>query len=135
MSRPPWSATVTGLIAPVGVTMPALIVAPALARGASEDPPDGDELDPLLPQAARIDAEQRYGNPDHGAAADEVAAGQPSGGELVDDVVSDLALALAQLPEAFVIDLPGHAEPPWDGAGSFSCSCRSSVIGMWQRIR
>ncbi len=28
MSRPPWSATVSGLIAAVGTTMPALIVAP-----------------------------------------------------------------------------------------------------------
>ena len=54
MSRPPWSATVTGLIAPVGVTMPALITAPGLPA-AEEDPPEGAELDPLLPQAARID--------------------------------------------------------------------------------
>jgi len=36
MSRPPWSATVTGLIAPVGVMIPALMVAPA--------PPPPDEL-------------------------------------------------------------------------------------------
>src|SRR2546423_10284990 len=34
--------------------MPALITAPG-APAAEEDPPDGDELVPLLPQAARID--------------------------------------------------------------------------------
>ena len=54
MSRPPWSATVTGLMAAVGVTMPALITAPAWPA-AEEDPPDGAELDALLPQAARIE--------------------------------------------------------------------------------
>src|SRR6185295_3792812 len=42
MSRPPWSATVTGLMAAVGVTMPALITAPALPA-VDEDPPEGAE--------------------------------------------------------------------------------------------
>ena len=55
MSRPPWSATVTGLIAAVGVTMPALIVAPAAPAAAEEDVPVVAELDPLLPQAARTE--------------------------------------------------------------------------------
>src|ERR1700677_4787310 len=55
MSSPPWSATVTGLIAAVGVVMPALITAPAapvalaLLDGALHDD------DELLPHAARID--------------------------------------------------------------------------------
>ena len=51
-------------------------------------------------------------------------------GELVDDVVSDLALALAQAPEPIVVDIPGHREPPWDGADSLRWMFRSSVIGM-----
>ncbi len=54
MSRPPWSATVTGLMAAVGVTMPALITAPG-AAAAVEDEPVVPVLGELLPQAARID--------------------------------------------------------------------------------
>ena len=58
MSRPPWSATVTGLIAAVGVTMPALITAPAAPAAADEDElvelAELGELDELL-QAASID--------------------------------------------------------------------------------
>ena len=55
MSRPPWSNRTTGLIAPVGVTMPALITAPALPAAEADDEPAAglDEL--LLLQAARID--------------------------------------------------------------------------------
>ncbi len=56
MSSPPWSATVTGLIAAVGVTMPTLITAPAAP--VAEDVALADALDvdgELLPQAARID--------------------------------------------------------------------------------
>src|ERR1022692_1170450 len=34
MSRPPWSATVSGLICPVGTPIPALMVAPAAPAGA-----------------------------------------------------------------------------------------------------
>src|SRR5579864_4074990 len=58
MSSPPWSATVTGLIAAAGVVMPALITAPGApaaeldAPEAEVDPPDDD--DELL-QASRID--------------------------------------------------------------------------------
>ena len=56
MSRPPWSATVTGLIDPVGVMMPALITAPALPAGAEADVvPAAGALDVLLLQASRID--------------------------------------------------------------------------------
>src|SRR5580692_2182346 len=55
MSRPPWSATVTGLIAAVGVTMPALITAPGAPAADEDDVPDFAELDELLPQAARIE--------------------------------------------------------------------------------
>jgi hypothetical protein len=56
MSSPPWSATVTGLIAAVGVTMPALITAPA-APVADDEPDEDDDADEdaELPQAARID--------------------------------------------------------------------------------
>src|SRR5580704_17284560 len=56
MSSPPWSATVTGLIDAVGVTMPALITAPG-APDAELDAELDDEVDELedeLPQAARI---------------------------------------------------------------------------------
>ena len=50
------AATVTGLIAAVGVTMPALITAPAAPVADAEELDDElDELDELLPQAARID--------------------------------------------------------------------------------
>jgi hypothetical protein len=52
MSRPPWSATVTGLISPVGTTMPALMVAPADPAGVEVDEDVVPEV--LLPQAARI---------------------------------------------------------------------------------
>ena len=55
MSSPPWSATVTGLIAAVGVTMPALITAPAAPVADAEELDDELDDDPLLPQAARID--------------------------------------------------------------------------------
>ena len=57
MSSPPWSATVTGLIAAVGVTMPALITAPAAPAAALDelDVPGAAELEELLPQAASID--------------------------------------------------------------------------------
>ena len=56
MSRPPWSATVTGLIAPVGVVMPALITAPAAPVAEAEEPAEADDEDEeLLPQAARIE--------------------------------------------------------------------------------
>ena len=57
MSSPPWSSTVTGLIAPAGVSMPALITAPAAPAGAEDEAPVvADEPDePLLPQAARIE--------------------------------------------------------------------------------
>src|SRR5580693_1870826 len=58
MSSPPWSATVSGLIAAAGVLMPALITAPGapLAEaGALDDELDADGLDELLLQAARID--------------------------------------------------------------------------------
>ena len=67
---------------------------------------------------------------DHGGPADEVAAGKPPRGELVDDVVSDLALAPAQAPEPAVVDIPGHAEPPCDGADSLRWRIRSSAIGI-----
>ena len=53
MSRPPWSATVTGLIAAAGVMMPTLMVAPALP---ALPPVPEDELGLGLdePQAARM---------------------------------------------------------------------------------
>src|ERR1022692_2027442 len=53
MSRPPWSATVSGLIAPVGVMMPALMVAPLPAAPAGLVEPDGEDGDELL-QAATM---------------------------------------------------------------------------------
>ena len=128
MSRPPWSATVTGLMAAVGVTMPALITAPGVPLAVE------DELAPVVGRAAAAGgedrAEQRHRDPDDGAAADEVAPGEPPGGELVDDVVSDLALVLAQPAEALVVDIPGQWVPPWDGADSLSWMVRSSVSGM-----
>src|ERR1700677_1808735 len=53
MSSPPWSATVTGLMAAVGVVMPALITAPAAPVAVEDaDVPDLAEVDELLPQAA-----------------------------------------------------------------------------------
>ncbi len=58
MSSPPWSGTVSGLIAPVGVTMPALMTAPAAPAAADDDEdevPGAAELEELLPQAASID--------------------------------------------------------------------------------
>src|ERR1700683_1640302 len=54
MSRPPWSATVTGLIAAVGVVMPALIVAPAAPVAEAEELAEADDEEELL-QAARMD--------------------------------------------------------------------------------
>src|SRR5271165_505138 len=56
MSSPPWSATVTGLIAAVGVTMPALMTAPAAPAAADDDDevPGVAELEELLLQAARV---------------------------------------------------------------------------------
>ena len=114
MSRPPWSGTVTGLIAPVGVIMPALITAPG-APAAEEDVPVFAELGTAT--AGRENRpEQRYRYADDGAAADEVAAGQPPRGELVDDVVGDLTLALAQVPEPVVIEfLVMGASLGWGG--------------------
>src|SRR5580692_12998401 len=56
MSSPPWSATVTGLIAAVGVTMPALITAPGAPVAEDDEPGDDeDEEEEELPHAARID--------------------------------------------------------------------------------
>ena len=56
MQRPPWSPTVTGLIAPVGTTMAAFSVPPGLI--APVEPPDaGVELPPVLlapPHALRM---------------------------------------------------------------------------------
>src|ERR1700691_5122134 len=52
MSRPPWSATVTGLMAAVGVVMPTLITAPDVPAAAGDDAPDFAVVDELLPQAA-----------------------------------------------------------------------------------
>jgi hypothetical protein len=58
MSSPPWSDTVTGLIAAAGVVMPTLITAPGAPVAVDEAPADA-ELDPLedelLLQASRID--------------------------------------------------------------------------------
>jgi hypothetical protein len=53
MFWPPWSATVIGLIAALGVVMPALITAPALPEPEA-DVPGLAELDALLLHAARI---------------------------------------------------------------------------------
>ena len=56
MSRPPWSATVTGLIAAVGTVIPALITAPAApVAEAVELLVDEADDDELLLQAAMID--------------------------------------------------------------------------------
>src|SRR5580658_6011755 len=59
MSSPPWSATVIGLIAAVGVVMPARITAPgapaAELDAEADDEPDEPDDDAELPQAARID--------------------------------------------------------------------------------
>ena len=49
MSRPPWSATVSGLIVAVGTTIPALIVAPAAPAPELDEVLGVEELE--LPQA------------------------------------------------------------------------------------
>src|SRR6202034_3352644 len=58
MSRPPWSATVSGLIAAAGTTMPALMGAPALPAALGLPDPDADVdvdvVDGDDPQAVRI---------------------------------------------------------------------------------
>ena len=55
MSWPPWSATVTGLIAAVGVVMPALITAPGLPEPEADVPGLSRTRRTLLLHAARID--------------------------------------------------------------------------------
>jgi hypothetical protein len=87
------------LIAAVGVVMPALIVAPAAPVAEAEELAEADDEEELL-QAARMDP------------IDEFAAGQPSGRELVDDVVSDVTLALAQAREPAMVNIPCHKKPP-----------------------
>ena len=109
MSRPPWSATVSGLIAAVGTTMPALIVAPAAPA-------------PVLAAvlagwwtagatAGRDDrAQHGQRDADNGARAQEVPPGEPARGELVDDVVRDFALARAEPAEPVIVSV--HWDPP-----------------------
>ena len=113
MSRPPWSATVTGLIAAVGTTMPALITAPGAPVAEAVELRRGRGRRRRAAAAGGDDRpEQRHRDADDCAAADEVTAGQPSRGELVDDVVSDITLALAQAREPAVVDTPCHRSLP-----------------------
>jgi len=88
-------------MAAVGVTMPALITAPG-APVAEDDEVAEEDDEALLPQAARIDPSSGTEMPTTVAAADEVAPGQPSRGELVDDVIGDVTLALAKAREPAV---------------------------------
>jgi hypothetical protein len=87
--------------------MPALITAPG-APAAEDEPAEEEDEEDELPHAAR----RRGGDADHGGPADEVTTRQPPRGELVDNVVRDLALVLAQAPEPTVIDIACHYVPP-----------------------
>ena len=77
MHRPPWSPTVTGLIAPVGTTMAAFSVPPGLI--APVEPPDAGAAAGAVGAAARAedDAEEGDRHPHHGAAAEETLGGKP----------------------------------------------------------
>src|ERR1700678_12393 len=83
MSRPPWSSTVSGLMLPVGVSMPALIVAPGAPAAAVElgvllvddgafeegddehaariEPSSGTEMPTTVPRRTKSRRERRAG--------------------------------------------------------------------------
>ena len=93
MSRPPWSATVSGLIVAVGTTIPALIVAPAVPA------PELDEVlgveEPELPQAEMTAPSTGSDIPTRAPRRRKSRRDEPPRGVLVDDVIRDFALPLA----------------------------------------